>query len=93
MNRKPKRPLFEVSGKVPISQESEATAAFSKALGVTSTEEQEQETKSKMVWTIFRATILPSRNWSIGKRMADVRTGARKAYQGDNISCLEATTQ
>jgi hypothetical protein len=48
---KPRRVLFEVSSKAPLSQQSGATAALSKVLGVTDTEEQEQEqeTKTKMV--------------------------------------------
>jgi hypothetical protein len=50
---KPRRVLFEVSAKVPVSQESEATAALSKALGITGTEEQEQETKTKIVLDHF----------------------------------------
>ena len=50
---KPRRVLCEVSTKVPVSQESEATAALSKALGITGTEEQEQETKTKIVMDHF----------------------------------------
>jgi hypothetical protein len=50
---KPRRVLCEVSTKVPVSQESEATAALSKALGITGTEEQEQETKTKIVLDHF----------------------------------------
>ena len=50
---KPRRVLFEVSAKVPVSQESEATAALSKVLGITGTEEQEQETKTKIVLDHF----------------------------------------
>jgi hypothetical protein len=50
---KPKRVLFEVSTKVPVSQESEATAALSKALGITGAEEQEEETKTKIVMDHF----------------------------------------
>ena|SRR5437667_3206401 len=46
---KPKRVLFEVSTKVPVSQESQATEALSKALGITSAEKQEEETKTKIV--------------------------------------------
>jgi hypothetical protein len=38
---------------VPVSQESETTAALSKALGVTATEEQEQETKTKILLDHF----------------------------------------
>ena len=53
MNGKPQRVLFEVSTKVPVSQESEATAALSKALGITGTEEQEQETKTKILLDHF----------------------------------------
>ena len=49
MNGKSKRVLFEVSTKVSVTQESEATAALSKMLGITGTEEQEQETKTKIV--------------------------------------------
>jgi len=49
MNGKSKQVLFEVSTKVPVTRESEATAALSKALGITGTEEQEQETKTKIV--------------------------------------------
>ena len=51
---KPKGALFEVSTKVPVSQESEATAALSKALGITGTEEQESETKTKVVLEHFK---------------------------------------
>jgi hypothetical protein len=47
MNGKSKRVLFEVSTKVPVTRESEATAALSKALGITGTEEQEQEPKPR----------------------------------------------
>jgi hypothetical protein len=50
---KPRRVLCEVSTKVSVSQESEATAALSKALGITGTEEQEQETKTKIVLDHF----------------------------------------
>jgi hypothetical protein len=50
---KPKRVLFEVSTKVPVSQESEATKALSKALGITSAEAQEEETKTKIVMDHF----------------------------------------
>jgi hypothetical protein len=50
---KPRRVLLEVSTKVPVSQESEATEALSKALGITGTEEQEQETKTKIVMDHF----------------------------------------
>jgi len=46
---KPKRVLLEVSTKVPVSQESEATAALSKALGITGAEDQQAETKTKIV--------------------------------------------
>ena len=50
---KPRRVLFEVSTKVPVSQEPEATAALSKVLGITGTEEQEEETKTKIVMDHF----------------------------------------
>jgi hypothetical protein len=48
---KPKRVLFEVSTKAPVSQQSGATAALSQVLGITDAkeQEQEQETKTKMV--------------------------------------------
>ena len=46
---KPRRVLFEVSTKVPVSQGSDATAALSKALGITGAEDQEEETKTKIV--------------------------------------------
>lgn len=50
---KPRRVLFEVSTKVPVSQESGATAALSKALGITGIKDQEQETKTKIVLDHF----------------------------------------
>jgi hypothetical protein len=50
---KPKRVLFEVSTKVPVSRESDATVALSNALGITGTEDQEQETKTKLVLDHF----------------------------------------
>ena len=50
---KPRRVLFEVSTKVPVSQEPEATAALSKVLGITGTEKQEEETKTKIVMDHF----------------------------------------
>jgi hypothetical protein len=50
---KPRRVLLEVSTKVPVTQESEVTAALSNALGITGTEEQEQETKTKIVMDHF----------------------------------------
>ena len=46
---KSKRVLFEVSTKVPVSQESELTAELSRALGITAAEDQEEETKTKIV--------------------------------------------
>ncbi len=46
---KPRRVLFEVSTKAPVSQQSGATEALSKVLGITDAEGQEQETKTKMV--------------------------------------------
>jgi len=52
-NGKLRRVLCEASTKVPVSQESEATAALSEALGITGTEEQEQETKTKIVLDHF----------------------------------------
>ena len=52
-NGKPRRVLFEVSTKVPVSQEPEATAALSKVLDITGTEEQEEETKTKIVMDHF----------------------------------------
>jgi hypothetical protein len=53
MNGKSKRVLFEVSTKVLVTQEFDATAALSKALGITVTEEHEQETKTKIVMDHF----------------------------------------
>lgn len=53
---KPKRILFEVSTKVPVSQAAQATTALSKLLGITGTEKQEEETKTKIVLEHFAKT-------------------------------------
>jgi len=50
---KHRRVLFEVSTKALVSEESEVTAALSKALDITGTDEQEQETKTKVVLDHF----------------------------------------
>ncbi len=53
---KSKRILFEVSTKVPVSQAAQATTALSKVLGITGTEKQEEETKTKIVLEHFAKT-------------------------------------
>ena len=81
MNGKSKQVLFEVSTKVPVTRESEATAALSKALGITGTEEQEQETKTKIVMDHYTGNHSASSNWSI--RQKNVRAHGRlRGIQG-----------
>lgn len=50
------RILFEVSTKVPLSKATQATAALSRVLGITGTEKQEEETKTKIVLEHFAKT-------------------------------------
>jgi hypothetical protein len=52
----PKRIVFEISTKVPVSQAAQATTALSKVLGITGTEKQEEETKTKIVLEHFAKT-------------------------------------
>lgn len=59
---KPRRILFEVSTKVPVSEAARATTALSKLLGITGTEAQEEETKTKIVLEHFaKITALRSK--------------------------------
>jgi hypothetical protein len=54
--RKSKRILFEVSTKVPLSKATQATTALSRVLGITGSEKQEEETKTKIVLEHFAKT-------------------------------------